>query len=88
MEILVTIGWVALFTLVVGLVGMALVFSATAILPRLLDKLTPTIDEHKEIVRGNQAVATYFGKIVGASIVGISLVIAAALIGGVLIYLK
>jgi hypothetical protein len=87
-DILSTVGWVALFTLSVGVVGMVLVFAATAILPRLLDKMTPNIDEQKEIVRGNGAVADYFGKIVGASIIGVSIVIAAALIGGVLIFLK
>jgi uncharacterized membrane protein YjfL (UPF0719 family) len=87
-DILQTMGWVALFTLCIGIVGMVLVFLATAFLPRLLDKLTPKIDEHKEIVRGNQAVAEYFGRIAGSCIVGVSLVIAAALIGGVLIFLK
>ena len=88
MEILATIGWVALFTLSVGIVGVLLVFLATAFLPRMLDLLTPRIDEQKEIVRGNMAVADYFGKISAACIIGVSLVIAAALISGVLIYLK
>jgi len=29
--------------------------------PRLIDRLTPNIDEGKEIARGNLAVAQYFG---------------------------
>ena len=87
-DILQTIVWVALFTVSVGVVGMALVFLASVVLPLVLDRLTPKIDEQKEIARGNQAVAEYFGRVVGACIVGISIVVAAALIGGVLIFLK
>jgi hypothetical protein len=47
-------------------------------------RLTPNIDEEKEIVRGNGAVAEYYGRVVGACIVGISIVIAAAVLGGIL----
>ena len=36
-----------------------LVLVASSVLPRLIDRMTPNIDEEKEIVRGNQAVAEY-----------------------------
>ena len=48
------------------------------------DRVTPGIDEHKEIVRGNQAVAEYFGRLVSAAILGVSIVVAAAVLGGIL----
>ena len=57
---------------------------AAAFIPKLLERLTPDIDEHKEIARGNRAVADYYGKVVSASILGISVVIAAAILGGLL----
>jgi hypothetical protein len=46
--------------------------------------LTPNIDEEKEIIRGNTAVAEYFGRIVGACIIGLSIVVAAAVLGGII----
>jgi hypothetical protein len=78
------IGWSILFSLVGGLVGMALVLMASAVIPKLMDRLTPNIDEEKEIARGNNAVAEYHGRIVSACIIGISIVIGAAVLGGIL----
>ncbi|MCX5832163.1 MAG: DUF350 domain-containing protein [Deltaproteobacteria bacterium] len=78
------IGWSMIFSLVGGLVGMALVLLASAIVPKLMDRLTPNIDEEKEIVRGNVAVAEYFGRVVGACILGLSIVVAAAVLGGII----
>jgi len=78
------IGWSMVFSFVGGLVGMALVLVASLIVPGLIDRLTPDIDEHKEIVRGNMAVAEYYSRIVGAVILGLSLVVAAAVLGGVI----
>jgi hypothetical protein len=78
------IGWSMVFSLVGGLVGMALVLLASAFVPKLMDRLTPNIDEEKEIVRGNVAVAEYFGRVVGACILGLSIVVAAAVLGGVI----
>ncbi len=72
------------FSFIGGLVGMALVLLASSIVPKLIDRITPDIDEHKEIVRGNSAVAEYFGRVVAAVILGLSLVIAAAVLGGVI----
>ena len=73
-----------IFSLVGGLVGMALVLLASAIVPKLMGRLTPNIDEEKEIVRGNVAVAEYFGRVVGACILGLSIVVAAAVLGGII----
>jgi uncharacterized membrane protein YjfL (UPF0719 family) len=78
------IGWLIVFSVVGGLLGMALVLVASFIVPRVIDRLTPNIDEQKEIVRGNSAVAEYFGRLVGATILGLSIVVAAAVLGGIL----
>ncbi len=78
------IGWSMVFSLVGGLVGIVLVLLACAVVPRMMDRLTPNIDEEKEIARGNDAVAEYYGRVVGACIVGVSIVIAAAVLGGIL----
>ena len=78
-ETVTNIGWSIVFALVGGLVGMFLVLASSALVPRLMDKLTPNIDEEKEMIRGNTAVAEYFGRIVGACIIGLSIVVAAAI---------
>ena len=78
------IGWAIIFSVVGGLLGMVLVIAASFIVPRMIDRLTPNIDEQKEIVRGNGAVAEYFGRLVGAAILGVSIVVAAAVLGGIM----
>jgi uncharacterized membrane protein YjfL (UPF0719 family) len=78
------IGWSIVFSVIGGLVGMVLVLVASLIVPRLIDRLTPNIDEQKEIVRGNNAVAEYYGRLVAAAITGVSIVVAAAVLGGVM----
>jgi len=78
------IGWSIVFSVIGGLVGMVLVLVASFIVPRLIDRLTPNIDEQKEIVRGNGAVAEYYGRLVAAAITGVSIVVAAAVLGGVM----
>jgi hypothetical protein len=83
-EVFVNIGWAVTFSFVGGTIGVILIFLATMLLPRLIDRFTPNIDESKEIARGNQAVAEYFGRITAASIIGISIIIAAAILGGVI----
>jgi small-conductance mechanosensitive channel len=83
-EAVINIGWAVLFSIVGGLVGMAMVLLASAALPRILERFTPNLDEGKEIARGNVAVAQYFGRIVGAGIIGVSIVAAAAVLGGIL----
>jgi uncharacterized membrane protein YjfL (UPF0719 family) len=84
METIRNIGWSVVFSFIGGLVGMALVLISSLIVPRLIDRLTPNIDEQKEIARGNSAVAEYFGRVAAATIIGLSLVIAAAVLGGVI----
>jgi uncharacterized membrane protein YjfL (UPF0719 family) len=81
-DAIINIGWAVVFSIVGGIVGVALVIAASAVLPKLIERLTPNIDEDKEIARGNVAVAQYFGRVVGASILGVSLVVAAAVLGG------
>jgi ABC-type multidrug transport system fused ATPase/permease subunit len=84
MEVIHNIGWAIVFSVVGGLVGMMLVLLASVIVPRLIDRFTPNIDEQKEILRGNSAVAEYYGRLVSAAILGVSIVVAAAVLGGVI----
>jgi len=83
-EVLVNIGWAVVFAAVGGVVGLGLVLAAAAVLPRLIERFTPHLDEEREIARGNRAVGEYFGRVVGACILGVSLVIAAAVLGGLI----
>jgi hypothetical protein len=83
-EVFLNIGWAMVFSLIGGLVGIILVLLATLFLPSIINRMTPDIDEEKEIARGNQAVAEYFGRVVAASILGVSLVVAAAVFAGIL----
>ena len=78
------IGWSMVFSFIGGLVGMALVLAASFLVPRLIERLTPNIDEQKEIARGNSAVAEFYGRVVAAAILGVSIVVAAAVLGGVM----
>lgn len=78
------IGWSLVFSVVGGLTGLALVLISTAVIPRLVDRLTPNIDEQREIARGNSAVAEFYGRVVSAAIIGVSVVIAAAVLGGII----
>lgn len=52
------------------------------LLPKMLNRLTPGLDEEKEIAGGNRAAGTYFGLVVGSAIIGVSIIIAAAIIAG------
>jgi multidrug efflux pump subunit AcrB len=63
---------------------MALVLMASTLVPKLMNRLTPNIDEEREIARGNTAVAEYYGRVVGACILGLSIVIGAAVLGGLI----
>ena len=84
MDVIHNIGWAIVFSVVGGLVGMVLVLLASVIVPRLIDRFTPNMDEQKEIIRGNSAVAEYYGRLVSSAILGVSLVVAAAVLGGVI----
>ncbi len=83
-NLLQSIGLAAILALVGGVVGIAMILFSAAFLPRIIDRLTPNLDEEKEIARGNTAVAEYFGRIVAACIIGVSIVVAAAVVGGII----
>ena len=83
-DAVINIGWAVVFSMVGGIIGVVLVIAASAILPNLIDRFTPNLDEGKEIARGNVAVAQYFGRVVGAAIIGISIVVGAAVLGGII----
>ena len=87
-DAIINIGWAIVFCVVGGVIGVGLVLAASMVLPGLIDRLTPNIDEEKEIARGNRAVAEYFGRVVGASILGVSVVVAAAVLGGIIAALQ
>ena len=84
MDVLENLGWAGVFAVLGALLGILLVLGATAVVPRMLDRLTPELDEAREIARGNRAVAEYFGRVAAAAILGVSIVVAAAVLGGVL----
>ena len=87
-DVAMNIGWAVVFSFVGGVIGILLVLAASLVLPRFIDRMTPNIDEEKEIARGNVAVAEYFGRVVAASIIGISIVVAAAVLGGIIAALR
>jgi uncharacterized membrane protein YjfL (UPF0719 family) len=78
------IGWAAAYALAGALAGAALMLLFSLVLPRIVNRMTPNIDEEKEIARGNRAVAEYFGRVVSAGIIGMSIIVAAAVLGGLL----
>jgi ABC-type multidrug transport system fused ATPase/permease subunit len=78
------IGWTVVIALVGGVVGIALVLVSSAFLPWFIGRMTPAMDEEKEIARGNVAAAEYFGRVVAASILGMSAVVAAAVLGAII----
>jgi hypothetical protein len=84
METLVNVGWALLFSILGGSLGVVIVIAVSYFVPRILQRITPNIDEEKEIARGNRAVAEYFGRVTAACILGISLIVAAAVLGGFL----
>ncbi len=83
-DMIMNLGWATVFMAVSAAVGVVLIMVAARVIPKFLDRLTPAIDEEKEIARGNRAVAEYFGRLGAAAIIGISIIIAAAIIGGML----
>ncbi|MBL63712.1 MAG: hypothetical protein CMI30_09940 [Opitutae bacterium] len=74
--------YILLYTLVGGGLGTLIILFVARFVPGLIDRLTPNIDEQKEIVRGNQAVAHFHGLVSAAVIIGVSIVVAAAVLGG------
>ena len=78
------IGWSLIFSITGALIGIILLILSTLVLPALVNRMTPNIDEQKEIARGNSAVGEYFGRVVGSAILGVSIIVAAAVLGGII----
>jgi hypothetical protein len=83
-DTLYNIGWSLIFSIVGAVIGMVLVVASTLVLPTLINRMTPNIDEQKEMTRGNSAVGEYYGRVVGSAILGVSIVVAAAVLGGIM----
>ncbi len=83
-EVFVNIMWASVFIVITAIVGIILILASTLVITKMLEKFTPKIDEEKEIARGNVAVAQYFGRISAACIIGMSIIIAAAILGGII----
>lgn len=83
-QVVANMGWAISFTVIGAIIGIALIVMGVSFLPRIINRSTPDIDEGKEILRGNVAVAEYYGRIVASSILGLSIIIAAAVLGGIL----
>lgn len=82
-NLLQNIGLAGILAVLGSVLGIAMILWSAAFLPRIINRLTPNLDEEKEIARGNAAVAEYFGRIVAACIIGVSIVVAAAVVGGI-----
>ena len=77
------IAYTLFFVITGAFLGTYFILLFSGFIHRITDKLTPNIDEDKEILRGNLAVAEYFGRVASASIMGVSLVVAAAIFAGI-----
>ncbi len=71
-----------LYTVGAAALGIFLMSLTAMLIPKLIDRLTPGFNDQKEIARGNLAVATYTGMVSQAVIVGVSIVLAAAIWAG------
>lgn len=72
----------ASFTFLGAVLGVIALMVSVSVISRILDRLTPKIDEQQELLRGNEAVAAYYGRVMAASILGLSLIIAASIMAG------
>ncbi|MBF0547260.1 MAG: DUF350 domain-containing protein [Candidatus Riflebacteria bacterium] len=75
--------WGTIFTFLGAFLGIICLLLSVWVIPRMLNRFTPHIDEEAEILRGNRAVADYFGRLVAATILGVSIIIAASIIAGI-----
>jgi len=71
--------WSALYAIFGSILGGLLLVSWAFWIPKILNRFTRQIDEEKEMLRGNVAVAQYFGMIVAALILGLSGIISVAI---------
>lgn len=83
-DTVINIFWALVFALAGGAAGAMLLMWLSPRIPAVFDRFTPDLDEGKEIIRGNRAVAEYFGRIVSSAILGVSVIIAAAVLGGLI----
>jgi len=74
--------WGTLYVLLAAGLGLSALLVGAAFVPRILTRLTPHLDEEREIAQGNAAAGAYFGRVAGATILGMSIIIAAAIIAG------
>ncbi len=74
--------WSVISTLSTVALGVACLFSLTIVMPRVLSRFTPHIEEEREIAAGNRAVAEYHGRIVSSLVIGVSIIIAVAIFAG------
>ncbi len=81
---LINICWALSFTFFGAILGTGLMLMVSTIVPKIINKNTPHMDEAKEILRGNTAVAEYFGRVISSVIIGISIIIAASVLGGLI----
>lgn len=72
-----------LFTVIGAFLGIVFILITALLVPKIIAMMTPRIDEEKELVRGNVAIAEYYGRVVAAVIIAIGIVIAAAIIAGI-----
>ena len=72
------------FTAVGIVIGIIALVLTAVFVPHIVNMLTPNIDEEKEILKGNMAVARYFGGIVQAIIIGMAIIIAASILAGII----
>lgn len=70
------------YVFVGGIIGIGVMALALKLVPKIVDSITPNINDERELVRGNMAVATYIAQVTQAVIIGISIIIAAAVFAG------
>jgi hypothetical protein len=71
-----------LLSAIAAILGSLLLWVITLILPRLVARFSPHLDEEREIAEGNRAVADFHGRVVSALILGVSLIIATSIFVG------
>ena len=76
------LSYAVIYAVLGALLGIAIMLLVSCLVPKLVSRFTPRIDEEKELVRGNRAVADYYSRVVAAVIIGISIIIAAAVLAG------
>jgi len=72
------------YTIISAVAGLILLMLVSFMIPKLVDRITPNIDDEKEMLRGNIAVGNYVGLVTSSVIIGISLILAAAIIAAVM----